>query len=458
MKQYASNQQFNGVVLVAERGKIIYEKAYGLADYEWKVANTPDTKFEVASITKTFTALMIMQLAEHGDINLDGKISDYLPDYPKESGEKITITHLLSHSSGMQRDIADFPPTGNNFPDVVAKINEEFLSLKEQVDLIAKRPLQFEPGANYSYSSDGYTVLGRILEVICNKPYENVLDSLMLKPLHLTNTGYKSHYTIIGKKAAGYSEEYSGFKKARQIGIAPSGGIYSIAADLFKWEQALYSNQIIGDKSKEIIFRKTPAITSYGWKVNTNYFNSRNSDSLKVVRCTGALPGFNSLVVRFLKDNKTIILLENIRQLSYKQDDIINDIANILYEKSYSLPKKSLSKELLNKVQNSGTPQAKNLYKFYKANTSGYYLNEQEINSIGYFLLYNAKRIDAAIALFEINTLEFPQSANAFDSMGEAYMISGDNKKAIENYKKSLQLDPTNDNAQKMIEKLTHKN
>lgn len=102
-----------------------------------------------------------------------------------------------------------------------------------------------------------------------------------------------------------------------------------------------------------------------------------------------------------------------------------------------------------------GTVRAMDLYKSYKARPEGYYLKEQEINSIGYFLLYDLKRTDAAITIVNINISEFPQSANAFDSMGEAYMVAGDNTNAIENYKKSLQLDPANDNARKMIEKLT---
>jgi tetratricopeptide (TPR) repeat protein len=141
--------------------------------------------------------------------------------------------------------------------------------------------------------------------------------------------------------------------------------------------------------------------------------------------------------------------------MNYKQGDIVDGIANILYGKPYSPPKKSLAKELLSKMQSSGTVQVMNLYKSLKENAAGYYLNEQEINSVGYFLLYNLKRIDAAIIFFKLNTLEFPKSANTFDSLGEAYMVSGDNKKAIENYKKSFELDPTNDNAQKMIEKMT---
>jgi len=396
-----------------------------------------------------------MQLVERGKIDLNGHIADYLKDYPAETGTKITITHLLTHSSGLQTDIADFPSNGNNFPDIAAKINEDFLSIAEQVNLIAKRPLVFEPGTNYNYSSDGYTVLGRIIEVICNKTYEEVLDSLIIKPLGLNQTGYKDHFTIIGKRAVGYAETWLGYKRGRPFGIAPSGGMFSTAGDLLKWEQALYTDKIITRPSKEIIFRKTPFITGNGWKVNENFFNTNSSDSIKIVKCTGGLPGFTALVVRFLKDNKTIILLENTRQMTYRHDEIAEAIGNILYKKSYTLPKRSLAKEMLKTLQSSGKEQAMNLYKSFKSNSSSWYLNETEVNSIGYLLLYNLRKKEAALEFLKMNTVEFPGSANAFDSLGEAYMENGDNRKAIENYKKCLELDPGRDNAKKMIEKLT---
>ena len=454
MRQYAATDQFNGVVLVAENGKLIYQNVFGVADYEWNIKNTIDTKFEIASITKTFTALMIMQLAERGKINLNGTVADYLKDYPAETGSKITITHLLVHSSGLQTDIADFPASGNNFPDIAAKINEDFLSISEQVNLIAKRPLLFEPGTNFNYSSDGYTVLGRIIEVVCNKTYEAALDSLILKPLQLNQTGYKDHFTIIGKRAVGYAETYLGYKRGRPFGIAPSGGMFSTARDLLKWEQALYTEKIITRPYKEIIFTKTPFVTGNGWKINENFFNTNSSDSIKVVKCTGGLPGFTALVVRFLRDNKTIILLENLRHLTYRHDEITEAIGNILYNKSYLLPKKSLAREMLKQLQNQGQQQATNLYKSFKRDSSSYYLNESEVNSIGYFLL-NTFNKDAALQFFKINTIEFPNSSNAFDSLGEAYMENGDSKNAIANYKKSLDLNPGNDNAKKMIEKLS---
>jgi tetratricopeptide (TPR) repeat protein len=213
--------------------------------------------------------------------------------------------------------------------------------------------------------------------------------------------------------------------------------------------------EIITRRSKEIIFKKTPFVTGNGWKVNENFFNTNSSDSIKVVKCTGGLPGFTALVVRFLKDNKTIILLENMRQMTYRHDEIAGEIGNILYNKPYTLPKRSLAKEMLKRLQSSGKEQVLNLYKSFKSKSSTWYLNETEVNLIGYFLLHDLGKKDAALEFFKLNTMEFPNSANAFDSLGEAYMENGDNKKAIENYKKSIELNPGNDNAKKMIEKLT---
>ena len=141
--------------------------------------------------------------------------------------------------------------------------------------------------------------------------------------------------------------------------------------------------------------------------------------------------------------------------MTYRHDEIAAEIGNILYNKPYTLPKKSLAKEMLKTLQSSGKEQAMNLYKSFKRNSSAYYLNESEVNSIGYFFLHNPGKKDAALEFFKMNTVEFPNSANAFDSLGEAYMENGDSKKAIENYKKSIELNPGNDNAKKMIEKLT---
>ena len=444
--------QFNGLILVAENDKIIYEKAFGKASYEWDINNTLDTKMEVASITKTFTALMIMQLIEQGKIKLDGRVSEYLKNYPVEAGSKISVDHLLRHSSGLQQDIADFPPNTNKFPDIVAKINEEFFSLEEQVEIIAKRPLLFEPGTKYSYSSDGYAVLGFIIEKITGLSYEQALQKFILDPLNMKNTGYKDHLAIIEKKAQGYAKSLSGISRGRQIGINPAGGIYSTIHDLFLWEQALYTGRIITQKSKDLVFTKTPYLVGYGWQISNNYFNS-SSDSVKMIRCTGSLPGFNSLVVRFPGQKKTIIVMENLKQPWYKQFEIVQKIASALFNKPFELPKPSLAESILDLIRKTGMSSALQFYEKNKKD-SAYYINESEINGLGYYLLNERKETNNAILIFGLNTQLFPASANVYDSLGEAYMKKGDNKNAIAFYQKSIQLDPGNENAKRIIETL----
>ena len=443
--------QFNGLILVAENGKIIYEKAFGKATYEWDINNSLDTKMEIASITKTFTALMIMKLIEEGKLKLDGKISDYLKNYPQETGAKISVDHLLRHSSGLQQDIADFPPNTNKFPDIVAKINQEFFSLEEQVEIIAKRPLLFEPGTKYSYSSDGYAVLGFIIEKVTGLSYEQALQKLIADPLQLKNTGYKDHLAIVEKKAQGYAKTYAGINRGRQIGINPSGGIYSTIHDLFVWEQALYTDKIISKKSKDLVFTKTPYVVGYGWQINDNYFNS--SDSIKMIRCTGSLPGFNSLVVRFPDKRKTIIVMENLKQPRYKQFEIVQNIALALFNKPFELPRPSLADSMLELIKKTGISSALKFYERNKKNTA-YHISETEINGLGYYLLNERKETENAILIFQLNTELFPASANVYDSLAEAYMRKGDNKNAIAFYQKSLQLDPGNENAKQILERL----
>ena len=148
MTRAAEYGQFNGAVMVADDGRIVYERAFGLANMELKVPNTVTTRFDIASMTKSMTAIAIMQLVQEGTVRLDGKISDYLPWYPSESGKRITVEQLLNHTSGMRQDIAfDEPSPG---AEIVAAINADLLSNDSLVKLIAHRPLRFEPGTDYA--------------------------------------------------------------------------------------------------------------------------------------------------------------------------------------------------------------------------------------------------------------------------------------------------------------------
>ncbi|MGE5861038.1 MAG: serine hydrolase domain-containing protein, partial [Ignavibacteria bacterium] len=156
IKIYVENRQFSGAVLVAEHGKVIYSKGFGYANMEWDIPNTPDTKFRLGSVTKQFTSAIIMQLIEQGKFMLDTKITDILPDYPKKTGNKITIHQLLTHSSALlsYTDIPEY------FKDNYVRKN---MKPQEIVDLFKDKELKFEPGTQFEYSNSGYIVLGVII-------------------------------------------------------------------------------------------------------------------------------------------------------------------------------------------------------------------------------------------------------------------------------------------------------
>lgn len=141
--------QFNGSALVAENGKVIYKGAFGMANMEWGIPNTPDTRFRLGSITKQFTSMLVLQLVEQGKIKLDGKLSDYLPDYRKDVGEKVTIHHLLTHTSGI--------PSYTSAPGFFENVSRNPYKVGDFVKKYASGDLEFEPGAKFSYNNSGYS-------------------------------------------------------------------------------------------------------------------------------------------------------------------------------------------------------------------------------------------------------------------------------------------------------------
>src|ERR1043165_6897021 len=152
LKMYFYYGQLNGSVLVAEQGKVIYKKGFGMANMEWEIPNQPDTKFRVGSVTKQFTATLILQLVEEGKIKLDGKLSDYLPDYRKDTGDKVTIHQLLNHTSGI--------PSYTGLPGFIRDVSRNPYTVDEFVKKFASNDLEFEPGSKFSYNNSGYFLLG----------------------------------------------------------------------------------------------------------------------------------------------------------------------------------------------------------------------------------------------------------------------------------------------------------
>lgn len=174
INEFVKNRQFIGTVLVAEHGKIIHEKAYGMANYELQSPAELDTKYRIASVTKQFTSMIIMRLIEQGKLKLDGTLSDYIPEYPKATGSKVTIHHLLTHTSGI--------PSYTEFPGFMQKRTRNSYKPVEFINFFKDSSLKYEPGTKFSYNNSGYFLLGVIIEKVTGKPYGQALADEIFRP------------------------------------------------------------------------------------------------------------------------------------------------------------------------------------------------------------------------------------------------------------------------------------
>ncbi|GAB2560208.1 serine hydrolase [Spirosoma areae] len=436
LQQYVANRQFNGSVLVAEKGQVIFKKGYGMANMEWNIPNAPDTKFRLGSITKQFTAMLIMQLVEQGKLKLTGKVTDYLPDYPKATGDKITIHHLLTHTSGIPNytSFTDFFATKSRNPYNPEAFTKEFAGL----------PLEFEPGSKFSYSNSGYFLLGVIIEKVTGKAYADVLKANILSPAQLQDTGYDLFSPILPKRATGYEKRSNGYVNAPYLDMSipyAAGSLYSTVEDLYRWDQALYTDKLLPASAKATMYTPYLQGYAYGWGVGKVKVGQL-TDSLLVIEHGGGINGFNTLISRLPKDKQFVVLLNNTGGAPL--NDIRKNIVSILYDQPIEAPKKPVSVVLRQSVLTDPLEKTKQKFSAWKADKA-YSLNENDLNSLGYTFLEEGKTAEA-LTVFTLNVESFPTSANVYDSRGEAYMKAGNKPAAIQDYKKSVELNPRNAN------------
>jgi len=444
IKVYNDYGQFNGSVLVAESGKVIYKKGFGLANIEWNIPNKPDTKFRLGSITKQFTSMLILQLVEQGKIDIQGKLSDYLPYYRKDTGSKVTIHHLLTHSSGI--------PSYTSIPNFFEDMSRDPYPVEEFVKKYCSGDFQFEPGSKYVYNNSGYFLLGAIIEEITGKTYEEVLNEKIFLSLGMGNSGYDRHSPIIPNRASGYSNAFDGYTNAPYLDMSlpyAAGSLYSTVEDLYIWDQALYTEKLLSAKMKELMFTPQIANYGYGWGIRQKSLPD-SKEKLSSISHGGGINGFNTLIERLVDEKHLIVLLNNTPGANLGQ--MSDAIIRILYGKPYNLPKKSIAKVMFKTLMEKDVKAAIEQYETLKNDhPKEYNFLVGELNNLGYYLLTGKKRIEDAIEIFKLNIKVYPKYANGYDSLAEAYMISGDKNLAIKNYAKSLELDPNNTNA---VEKL----
>jgi CubicO group peptidase (beta-lactamase class C family) len=316
-------QHFQGTVLVARDGVPLLEKGYGLASRELGVPNTPATKHLIGSLTKQFTAAAILQLQERGLLSVQDPIAKHLPAWPRATAERVTIHQLLSHTAGI--------PSYTDDAVLMARRTVE-ITLDELCATFQDKPLDFEPGTSWSYSNSGYVILGRIIEAVSGETYEQYLRAHILDPAGMSDTGYSHLETIIPNRASGHVWRDGGWANAPRVAMSmpyAAGALHTTAADLLRWDQALYGETILSARSKEQMF--TPVRQDYGYgQIIVERFGHRE------IMHAGGIDGFSAYLARYPDDRLTIIVLGN--NESVPAYNIGMNIAAILFEQPYDLP------------------------------------------------------------------------------------------------------------------------
>ena len=439
LSTYEAYGKFNGSVLVSEQGKVIYKKGFGMANMEWDIPNEPNTKHRLGSITKQFTAMLILQLVAEGKLDLQAPISSYLPDYPKASGDIITIHHLLTHTSGI--------PNYTAFPKFMEDESRNPYSPEDFVKKFDEKALDFTPGEKFSYSNSGYFLLGVIAEKLSGKSYEQLLHEKIFTPLKMNDTGYDNHDDILKNRATGYEKQGKDYVNSQYIDMTipyAAGSMYSTVEDLYIWDQALYTTTLLPKKYMTLYFKPyIPAFGSaqyaYGWGVGYEKIGS-STDSIYTIGHGGGINGFNTNISRATSTKSMIVLLNNTGGAPL--NEMTRAIRGIMHSKAYDMPKKSVADAIWTVIEEKGIDAGIAHYNSIK-DDKGYDLSEREMNIIGYQLMASDK-FEAASRVFQLNVDAFPTSSNTYDSLGESFMKLGENDLAIKNYRKSVELNPNN--------------
>jgi CubicO group peptidase (beta-lactamase class C family) len=289
VQPYVDAQMFMGSVLVAKNEKIIFSKGYGMADLEWNVPNSSTTRFNIASMTKQFTAASILLLEERGKLRTDDPVKKFFPDAPTP-WDKITIYHLLTHTSGISNDAAKYEPGP-----------PEKLELRDA-------PLNFQPGEQWAYTNLGYIVLGYLLEKVSAQTYEEFVQENIFKPLGMKDSGLISFVAVIPRRATGYWPGSNGIENADRpdprYGFS-AGALYSSTEDLLRWEEGLFGGKLLTPTS----FRKmtTPFKGDYGCGLYVRRVNSH-----LVIEHDGNNIGFNADMAYYPEEKLAVIVLANL--------------------------------------------------------------------------------------------------------------------------------------------------
>ncbi len=315
------NPLFSGSILVARDGEILLSKGYNFANWELKSPNSARTKYRISSITKPFTATLIMILAENGLLALDDLLCTHLPDCPGE-WQDITIQHLLNHTSGIP-----------DYTTLLGAVENSYdpHSVEDLIDTFRSEALEYAPGETYQYSNSNYILLGAVIEQVSGVRYDHYLESAILDPLDIKDSGLDNSLEVLKERAAGYQIRGRALVNAPYLDMSnaySTGGMYSTIGDLFTFDQALYGDLLLNQENQEIMYTPQFAADGSGGSYGLGWQLSDNEGHRRVGH-HGSINGFRVFLGRYLDAGVTVILLSNIE--TEEIDPIIAGLEQIVF-------------------------------------------------------------------------------------------------------------------------------
>ena len=462
----SAEKGFNGNVLFAERGKILYKKSFGYANMAKAIPNNDSTAFQIGSLSKTFTALAILQLWEKKKLSLGDSFQKYYPEFPYSD---ITIYQLLSHTTGLPDKEQLF------FPLIDAHPNQQF----DNRDILsaiktANISLAFQPGTEWRYNNIGYALLALLVEKLTAQKFADYLQANIFQPANMNDTFLLNHNKRkAGQLATGHLirahylgdlEPISESKKVRRWtynmrGFDGPTNIISTSGDLLRFDQALYDGKLLKPQTLQKAF--VPASLKGKTVSNEGEFG-RSSYGLgwdlpmdttmgKLVMHTGREPGFFTFFIRDLTHKRAIIIMDNTegREFGKVCKETFNIVSGTRFFPIYK-QKSSLFLPYVKTLYEKGSDQAITFFNLNRADTANYFTDERELNELGLELL-NDSCYEEALEALKLCTILYPESWNTYDSYGKALYKSGHVREAIAMYQKSVAMNPQNEPGKEML-------
>ncbi len=440
MKTVEARGQFNGSILVSSGGSVIYRHSFGYADLSGKRKLTLEMPSCIGSVTKPFTALAIMMLADEGRISFDAPISKYIQPFASSPAtQSISLRQLLNHTSG----IPDYTDLG---------IDDSHLTKNDFVFQVLEKQSRFgTAGDRYRYSNPGYVLLQLVIEKVSGRSYAEFLQQRIFSPLRMLNTYVYDIPLRRNPRAATGIDQFGHQQDTGPNQLPGSGGIYSTVDDLYKLDTALSGGQLVRPATLEQAY--TPGKVSTGVCTYGFGWNLGNENGEKYTWHTGNAAGYRAFIERHPGRRLTVIMLTN--RGNSKRVDINKAIRAIISGKLYLLPKVSIAEKLYPIIMKSGIQAALSFVnKVQVSRSTDYDFSESDLNTLGYQLLYGDHRPSDSLAIFKLTTTAHPNSSNAFDSLGEAYVRNGNLGQAIRCYLEAVKLDPANIRAVSALKEL----